>query len=226
MIVAIHQPNFFPWLGYFYKIAKCNVFVFLDDAQYSKNSFINRNKIRSGNDEKWLTCPVITSSGLKTPINEIQYFNPAKSQVSILGLLKANYRQAPYFNKYFDLVNNTLDLEHYSMAEQNITLIKTLMNELGIKTSVVRSSELNGISETSTPRLVSICKQLKGDAYLAGIGAIKYQEDQLFEQSGVKLKNSEFQHPVYPQIGEGFIKNLSIIDILFNIGDETKFFLQ
>jgi hypothetical protein len=226
MIIAIHQPNFLSWLGYFYKIAKCDVFVFLDDVQYSKNSFINRNKIRSGNDEKWLTCPVVTSSGFGTRINEIQFFNPIKSQLSILGLLKANYSQAPYFNKYFDLVKNTLDLEHYSVAEQNIVLINTIMNELRITTSILRSSELKGITETSTPRLVSICKQLKGDAYLAGFGSIKYQEDQLFEQSGIKLIPSEFKHPVYPQIGDGFIKNLSIIDSLFNLGDQTTKFLQ
>lgn len=97
-----------PWLGYFFKIAKSDCFVFLDDVQYSKNSFINRNKIRSGNEEKWLTCPVITSGEFGKPIDRMQYFKPEKSLQSVLGQLRANYMQAPFFDKYFKIVEREL----------------------------------------------------------------------------------------------------------------------
>jgi hypothetical protein len=225
MIIAIHQPNFLPWLGYFFKIAKSDYFVFLDDVQYSKNSFINRNRIRTSNEEKWLTCPVITSDGFGRPISSIQYFQPEKSMQSILGQLQANYVHTPFFKKYFDMIKCELDLSNYSLADQNIALIKAIMHDLGITTPTIRSSELHGVEGTSTERLISICNYLKGDAYIAGFGSVKYQEDELFDQAGIKLVKTTFEHPVYPQSGDGFLKNLSIIDALFNVGEITKEYL-
>jgi len=225
MKIAIHQPNFIPWLGYFFKIAKCDYFVFLDDVQYTKNSFINRNKIRAGNEEKWLTCPVVTSGEFGKPINKIVYFQPEKSMQTILGQLRANYGHAPFFEKYFNMIKHELDLVRHTLADQNILLIKAIMQELDIKTPTLRSSDLENIEGSSTERLVSICNSLKATVYLAGLGSINYQEDELFYTARIKPEISTFEHPLYSQQSDGFIKNLSIIDILFNIGDKTKEYL-
>lgn len=100
------------------------------------------------------------------------------------------------------------------------------MNELGIMTPTIRSSELIGIVGSSTERLISICKSLKGDSYIAGFGSVNYQEDELFNKAGIKIIKSSFEHPKYIQLGEGFLKNLSIIDLLFNVGDNSKVYFN
>jgi hypothetical protein len=219
MKVAIHQPNFLPWLGYFYKISKVDLFVFLDDVQYIKRGFIHRNKIRSGNDAKWLTCSVATKGEYYQNINEARYSEPSISEEKIYGLLKENYKKAPFYDRYMQFLHDNLDLQNLSLAEQNIRLITAIMKEMNITTKLVRSSELEGIEGTSTERLISICRNTGADTYLAGFGAVNYQDDELFMQSGIVPVRSDFVHPVYNQVGEGFISNLSVIDFLFNAGD-------
>lgn len=225
MVIAIHQPNFLPWLGYFYKIAKSDYFVFLDDVQYTKNSFINRNKIKYRDKEKWLTCPVVYSGQFGNSINNMLYFQPEKSFKTITGTLKEAYRHTPFFNYFYSIIENNLNLIDRNLADQNIVLIKAIMNELGIKTPTIRSSDLGNIQGTSTARLVSICKYLNGDSYFCGFGAAKYQDDELFIGEGIKPLYSDFVSPVYPQLGESFISRLSIIDALFNIGHKTADYL-
>jgi hypothetical protein len=217
--IAIHQPNFLPWLGYFYKIATVDLFVFLDDVQYTKNSFINRNKIRAGNDSRWLTCPVATSGEFGQAIKDVRYYKPKDTEQSILGILQANYKKTPNYNRYIELIRSALNLEKQTLANQNIILISAVSKELNIPTRMIRSSELDGIEGTATSRLISICKETGANVYLAGFGAAKYQEDELFQQEGITVTRSEFVHPVYNQVGPGFISNLSVVDFLFNAGN-------
>jgi len=219
MKIAIHQPNFLPWLGYFYKISKVDLFVFLDDVQYIKRGFIHRNKIRSGNEAKWLSCSVMTKGEYYQSIKDAWYSEPKLTEERIFGLLNANYKKAKYYKKYIEFLHDTLDLQNMSLADQNIRLISAVMKELKIPTGCIRSSELEGIEGTATERLISICRKTGADSYLAGFGAINYQDDELFRQAGIIPLKSDFVHPVYNQIGEGFISNLSIIDFLFNAGN-------
>jgi hypothetical protein len=102
MIVSIHQPNFVPWLGYFYKIYKSDVFVILDNVQFTKNGFTNRNRIKSPQGELWLTVPVIQSGKFGQTITECKIFNREQSLEKILKTIESNYKKAPAFSMYFN----------------------------------------------------------------------------------------------------------------------------
>ena len=226
MIISIHQPNFIPWIGYFFKIYKSDVFVILDNVQFTKNGFTNRNQIKTPQGPIWLTLPVIQSGKFGQNINECLIFNKAQNVKKIISSLNGNYKRAAHFEKYVDKLSAILNETNDNLAEVNIKLINWLLTELEIKTKIVLASELKNIEGESTERLVSICKNLGGKKYLAGLGAKKYQEDALFLENKIEIINTPFKYPVYPQMWGDFMMNLSVLDVLFNCGDETKSILQ
>jgi hypothetical protein len=222
MTISIHQPNFVPWLGYFYKIYKSDVFVILDNVQFTKNGFTNRNRIKTPQGELWLTVPIIQSGKFGQDITECKIFNPQQSLGKILKTVESNYKKAPGFELYFGSFERILKNSGDSLCDQNILLIHWIMEVLEISTKTIRASELSNITGESTDRLVSICKELKATAYLAGLGAKKYQEDALFLQEGINVINSPFVYPTYPQLWKEFMPSLSVLDVLFNCGSEAK----
>ncbi|RKY50104.1 MAG: hypothetical protein DRP91_02555 [Candidatus Neomarinimicrobiota bacterium] len=216
-IVAIHQPNFLPWIGYFYKIVKSDIFVFLDSVQYTKNSFINRNKVKTSQGEMWLTVPVSFSFGQL--IREVRINNVVDWRKKHLKTLEINYKKAKFFYEVFEIVEEVYYSEDWmNLSEFNICLIEKIMSYLGLSCSFVRSSSL-GISGKGTELLVNIVKKVGGNVYLSGFGGAKYQEEKLFKNEGISLIYYDFTHPVYEQLWGNFIPNLSIIDLLFNVGD-------
>jgi len=221
MTVGIHQPNFLPWIGYFYKIYKSDVFVILDDVQYTKNSFINRNRIKSPAGEQWLTMPVLHSGKFGQSINEvdIQFFE--KNFKRLKNSLHSNYAKSTYFKEVMVMFEQFDDFE-VKLSSFNEYFIRWILDYLEIKTQIFRSSELINIEGESTDRLISICKQLHADKYLAGFGSKKYQEDDKFLIHGIDNVVYDFTHPQYNQLWGEFIPNLSIIDILFNAGKDTS----
>ncbi len=221
MIVAIHQPNFFPWLGFFYKIYLSDVFVLLDDVQFTKNSYINRSKIIVQGQEKWLTCPVITSGEFGQKINEVSYFKPQKLTSIIKGTIQANYGKSKFYKEYAPQIYSEFRYESLSLAQQNKVLIEKIIEILGIKVEILCSSVMDDIEGTSTKRLVSICKRLSADTYIGGFGSVNYQEDELFLDEKIQFIRSNFSHPVYNQNTTKFITGLSILDALFSIGSEA-----
>ncbi|HLP61300.1 MAG TPA: WbqC family protein [Candidatus Deferrimicrobium sp.] len=220
-IVAIHQPNFMPWLGFFYKWSKADLMVFLDDVAFTKGSYINRTRIRDAANEQWLTIPVHQKGRLNQPIAETGIKNDLPWRDSVLGKLRSCYGKARYFKNYFLGFEAVIMKEHLLLAGLNIELLQWLAGLLEIKTPWVLSSSLEGVSGKATDRLVSICRQLGASAYLSGFGGQKYQEEEEFKKHHIELAVYDFQHPVYPQRGEEFIPGLSIIDLLFNCGTES-----
>lgn len=225
MTVAIHQPNFIPWIGYFYKICRSDVFVILDDVQYTKNSFINRNKIKTPNGANWLTMPVIAGK-LSQAINETWYFEKNKNVQKIKKTVELNYRKSPFFDEYFVPFCNCLDFDAEQVAAFNANLLFWINSQLDINTEIVLTSALPGIEGSSTDRLVAICKTLGGDRYLSGTGGANYQEEELFNANGISLTYSDFVHPVYNQVYGGFLPYMSVIDYLFNVGPAARDFFK
>jgi hypothetical protein len=221
MIVAIHQPNFLPWLGYFYKIVRSDVFVILDNVQYTKNSYINRNKIKTPNGEAWLTVPVITEGRFGQLIKDTKINNAVDWRKKHMGSLRVNYGRAPSFDFLFkDLESIYYEKEWQSLCGFNIRLIRWAAAQLGSKTHLVLASEL-GVEGKGTELLINILKKVGGSAYLSGFGGSKYQDETAFEQHGIKLMYSDFRHPIYPQLWGDFVPNLSIVDLMFNCGPES-----
>lgn len=220
MVVAIHQPNFFPWIGYFYKIYQSDIFVLLDDVQYTKNSFINRNRIKSINGEQWLTMPVSHSGKFGQNINEVEIQNFEKNFKKIKSTLQMNYGKSNNFHEVISIFEE-YDEHHTNLASFNEFFIRRIVKYLNIETPIIKSSELTNIEGESTDRLVSICKQLKAKKYLAGFGSKKYQDSESFLSQGIESVVYDFVHPIYPQLWGDFIPNLSIIDILCNTGKDS-----
>jgi len=218
MIVAIHQPNFLPWIGYFYKMLKADRFVFLDDVQFIRRGYTARVKIKTKDGETWLTVPVIKKGRYLQSINEVELEPDTKWKKKTLGTLHASYAKAPFFKSFFPELESIIMNDFQLLSELNIALIKWLATIFEINTPNIRSSELNGITGESTDRLVNICKALNADKYLSGFGGQKYQEQETFNQNNIELSIYNFTHPVYPQPWGDFLPGLSSIDFLFNCG--------
>lgn len=216
MIMTIHQPEYLPYIGFFDRIARADIFVILDDVQYQKNGFINRNKIKSSQGWQWLTVPVKQREALNR-INKVEINNEIDWRDKHWKAILYNYNKAPYFKKYSDFFQKLYQKEWNFIADLNIYLIKNIMDMLGIKKEIKLSSLLK-IKGESTERLVNICQTFKADTYLSGVGGRKYLDLKKFKKQNIKVIFQEFTHPVYPQQfpQKGFISNLSIIDLLFN----------
>ena len=219
MIVAVHQPQYLPWIGYFDKMRRADVFCYLNDVQYKKNEWQNRNRIKTAQDWQWLTVPVRYRFPEK--INEVQINNTTPWSKKHLQALKTNYSRAPYFKAYISIFEDTFSREWELISELNIHLIERLKDALQMqeKTTII-SSELT-LREEPTDRLIDICKDLGADTYLAGQGGAGYMDVARFEKNGLKVIMQDVKHPVYPQLFKDFQSHLSIVDLLFNCGPES-----
>ncbi len=222
--IAIHQPNYIPWAGYFYKIKLCDIFVFLDDVQFSKNGFINRNRIKTPQGASWLTVPVHHKT--EYSIQETLLVNN-NWKTKHLKTLRGAYSRCPYFEEIFDFFSGLLtESTALNIADLNIEIVIAIAQKLGLECSFQKSSELK-IEEKNDDRLVQIVTKLGGDIYLSGHGGSKYQSIEKFASSGIELKYYDFASPQYTQIWGEFVSKLTIIDILFNHGfSETLLLLQ
>lgn len=226
MVVAIHQPNYIPWTGYFYKIYNSDIFVFLDDVQYIRRGFINRNRIKTHQGVSWLTVPVENKGNYGCDINQIKIINDPDWKENHLRSIETNYKRSDYFNDFYDILKDCIMANHDRLSDLNIDIIKNICKYLNIKTEMVLSSGLN-INAAGTDRLISICKALGADEYLSGSGGAKYQDEKMYEENSIHLVYSDFHENHYKQLWGDFTGNLSIIDYIFNCGsDIIKSFKQ
>ena len=218
IVLAAHQPQYLPYLGYFHKMKHADVFVILDDVQFKKNEWQNRNKVK-GKDKKeiWLTVPVIHRFG--QAINEVIIRNDIKWQRKHKNTIITYYSKAKHFY-LFDKFKILWEKEYEKLVNVNLDSIKIIMEIFKIKTPLYLSSELK-INETKTKRLVALCKEFSAKYYLSGIGAKNYLDIELFKKEGIEVIWQDFKHPVYNQLWGDFVENLSAIDIILNEGEKA-----
>jgi hypothetical protein len=221
MILAIHQPNFLPWLGYFAKMARADRFVFLDSVPFAKGSYTNRVKIKAAAGPQWLTVPVQTRGKLGQPIVEVLASDTVEWRKKVAQAFRTNYAQCPHFQPHADCIFDILAAAGDSLADLNIRLIEYVARVLGIATPTVRSSAL-GAEGKATDLLIALCRQIGADTYLSGSGGANYQDEAAFAAAGIKLIYINYQHPTYPQAFGDFMPGLSIVDLLFNVGPEGR----
>ncbi len=232
MIAAIHQPNFFPWLGYFRKIARADVFVFLDAVQFprtSRGTWVNRVQMLIGSHPRWITCPIKRPGGLQS-ISEIPIDDTNPWRRKFLKTLEMNYKRSTHFQNTMTWVEPLVLFPSRSLAEYNMRSIREIASHLGLECRFVLQSQLSVLKAdgaTGSERLAEICKQLSADTYLAGDGADEYEDMSAYELIGVRMIKSGFRQQTYPQVGSRqFVPGLSVLDALFNIGlHETKMLL-
>ncbi len=219
-IISIHQPYYFPWLGYFEKIAKSDIFVILDDVQYEKNNFYNRNKIKSSTGWDWLSVPVHNKNRMK--ITDIRIANSMNWQEKHFRQIYYNYNKSEFYPNYNKMLEYIFkDNRWEKLIDLNMFIIKEIMKNLKIKTKLIFSSECN-VTGSSTKKLVNLCKYLNADIYYSGISGHKYLDMKLFSENGIEVIFQNYTTPNYSQLHNDFIPDLSIIDLLLNNGPKSK----
>jgi hypothetical protein len=216
LICAIHQPDLFPWLGFFYKMKHCDIFVLHDDCFISKKSVTRRVKINSYDGEWWLTIPTKNKSN---DICETIISNSTKWQKKIELRMIHSYKKTPFFHEYIDIFLDCLYYQNHNLSEYNIYGIKQIMKLLDIKKDLILSSSLN-LKSSRTEKIINTLKSINSTVYLSGNGAGSYQEEGMFKINNFTLKYSAFKPTVYHQIHGNFTMGLSVWDVLFNIGSE------
>ncbi|MFT5369822.1 MAG: hypothetical protein ACI8V2_004800 [Candidatus Latescibacterota bacterium] len=218
MIVAVHQPQYLPWLGYFEKIARADHFVLLDIVQYKKNEFQNRNKIKTAQGWQWLTVPArykFPMTIAEVPINNDIHWRNKHRQA-----LVSNYTKTPFFSDYRSQFESLLDTEWQQLTDINKATIDLIVRALGI-TTPIEDPKAWDLSDDPTGRLVDMCKHLNADTYLAGAGGHDYMDLAQFDAAGIRVEFQSFTHPTYPQQFGDFEPYMSAIDLLFNCGPES-----
>ena len=218
MRVAIHQPNYIPWCGYFAKMAHCDSFIFLDDAQLPQGrSYVYRCRIRRGNSSDWLSIPLQRISG--SSIAETLIDGEAWKRKH-LTTLRHQYSRTPYFNQVFAVLEPAYQGVCSSLADFNVAIIQILAGYLGVTPAFSRSSELK-VDTTSDDRLIELTKRVGGSVYLSGAGGQNYQDPAKFEAHEIRLDVRVYEPVCYPS-PELFQSGLSLLDALFYLGPKAR----
>ncbi len=221
-IIAIHQPNFIPWLGYFNKIYSADVFVILDNVDYqsgNSNSITNRTKIKTAQGELFISVPVKKNAESKL-IKDIAIDNQQPWQKKMLKTIQLNYSKAKFFSEFFPVIENVFNTKHELVSSMNVDLIKLFCEKLNITTPIVLASEMKLAADEKNNRIIEICKSLGATIYQSGNGARKYNDENLFAANNIELRYTSFSPAEYPQLYGMFIKGLSVIDVVMNCGWE------
>jgi len=222
--VATHQPNYIPWLGYFYKISQCDIFVFLDDVQFSKTGSHNYHRIKSKDGLLKLKIPV--KHRFNDPINKVITNDDGGWKERHLQMIREYYKNAPFFEKvYIDF--ETLLLKKYDdLATLNIALIHFFLEKFAIKTTLVRSSSLDLEDVKNEERIIEICRQLSASTYYSGRGAMAYQNEDNFNEKGIKLFYDNYKPIEYTQLWGEFQANVSVLDYVMNHGFDWQYVID
>lgn len=222
-VVAIHQPNFFPWLGYFDKIARSDVFIFLDDVQFPKTGGVwcNRVKMLVAGESRWVTASIDRDYHGTRLIRDMQFLGSSPWREKLLKSLSANYGRHPYFSETMSVIEPLIDCKESNIVDYNIRAITLISDHIGLDAQKFKLSSSFKINASSNELLVALTKEAGGDTYLRGGGADGYQDDDIFASHNLQVLYQNFQHPIYLQRGQDkFISDLSVVDVAMNLGFE------
>jgi hypothetical protein len=216
--VAIHQPNYLPWCGFFSKCAKADVLVVLDDVQMpTGRSYVYRTRVASQAGSQWLSIP--TKRGATDPIVDVQFADLMWSKKH-LSTLRMQYGKRPRFKEVFEWLEALYAAPGTHLSCFNETLNRAVCDYLGLEVPSVRSSELN-VTGASDDRLIALVQEVGGSVYVSGKGGQNYQAPEKFDGAGIRLDVQTYEPTPYNQGREAFEPGLSIVDALFNLGRET-----
>lgn len=215
MRIAIHQPNYIPYLGFFEKFVKSDVFVILDHVQYTKNGFQNRNKIYTHNGPIWLTVPVQYKFGVET--SNIKIDNTKKWQKQHLSSISQNYSKSPHFDEIMPDLTRIFSDEWVYLKDLNESLLMYAFSILDSSKKIIHSSDL-GLKCSGSDLILEICQQGHATEYYSGTSGRSYLNLDHFIDAKIDVVFQDFKAPVYKQMHGNFIPNLAFIDFLFNEG--------
>lgn len=218
MLLAIHQPNFLPWPGFFHKWMISDSMLLLDTVQYEKNEWQNRNRIKTAQGPQWMTVPV--NYRFPQRINEVGIADQRWPRKLCRSVEQA-YAKAPYTDDYWPPLRQILHEPYDSLRDLNVALIRRVGEFLDCTAPLSIASELDVENTDPTGRLLDLCAALKADAYLSGQEGRAYLDRDAFASRGISLYFQAVEAPVYTQLHREFVSHLSILDMLFNVGPEA-----
>lgn len=223
MIVAAHQPHFLPWLGYFDRMRRADLFVLLDHVQFERQNFQNRTRILTHQGVRWLTVPVVQRSRSERIIEKRIDDRDGRWAERLAGTLQFSYGRAPWFREHAPAIFSILDSPWTHLVDLNIRLTELLCDALGIRTPMIRSSTLELTGQRSE-LVLNLCRAVGATTYLSGSGASRgYLDAEAFRRANIAIEWQDFRHPVYPQVPSrgDFVRNLSAVDLLFQCGPRS-----
>lgn len=218
------QPTYLPWIGYFDLMDQADCFVLLDTVQFERQSWQQRNRIKTAQGAEWLTVPIVREFPQRIAAVRI---NAATDWASKhWRTIEQNYRRAPFWNRYAGALETMYSARWEKLVELNSTLIEWLKNALHISTPLVRASEL-AVSGQRESLLVNLCEYLRADVYLSPLGSAVYLTNQEpFTAKGICVEFQHYEHPVYRQLYPPFVSHLSALDLLLNEGEASLSILR
>ena len=222
MIVSIHQPNYIPWLGFFHKLLLSDTYVVFDDVQFPRGKdYANRNQIKTNNGKMWLTASVLGKKDLK-PWNQIEINNNGWKEKHLTNI-ESFYKKTPYFKSYFLFLKRIYETDHKLLLDLNLDLIIFFLGCLDKIPNIILSSDIK-TELTGLDKILYILKDQKATKYISGDGegSRRYIDEQLFKDNNIELIWQNYKHPTYKQLYGEFIPYLSILDLLFNEGPNSK----
>lgn len=224
MIITIHQPEHLPWLGFFNKLSKADIFVILDSVPFRKNYFQNRNKIIGSNGVQYIGIPTVNVGHIDGTIatTKIAVLGNSKWKTKYLNTIMMSYSKYPYYNEVFPILEKDINMDTEFIADINIAIFTDFAKQLGFVPEYIRSSTLN-ISGSKSDLILDICKVLGAEVYIAGPSGRDYLNMQSFSDSKIKVVFNDFKHPEYPQRKtKQFLPFLSALDLFMNCGFEKS----
>ena len=222
MIVTIHQPEHLPWLGFFNKLSKAELFVILDSVQFEKNYFQNRNRIIGSNGAQYVGIPVNMTGHMGGTIatTEIAVKSNPTWKRKYLNTIKMGYAKHPFFEDVYPILENAINMDTGYIADINIAIFREFAKKMGFQPKYIRSSRLE-ISGLKSELILDICKYVGATTYIAGPSGRDYLDMKTFEDANIEVVFNDYHHPVYPQKKTTeFIPYMSALDLFMNCGFE------
>ena len=216
MKLAAHQPQYLPWLGYFDKMDRVDLFVMLDDVQFKKNEWQNRNRVRTATGWQWLTVPVHYKFPMT--IREVMIDETSRWRRKHREALRTLYSRADHRDEVLAHLDRLWGEPGGSLARLNDRTVRALAGLLEVRTPIVLSSTLDDLPQGADERLIELCRRFGCSSYLAGAGGQDYMDLDAYRRAGIDVEFQTFRHPTYQQPFPGFEPNLSSIDLLMNCG--------
>jgi hypothetical protein len=217
-IVSGHQPNYLPWSGYLDKIMRCDDFVIHDVAQFEKQGYFHRNRIKTASGPQWLTVPVSLDNYLERPLHDIEIRRDLPWRRTHLRGIQTAYGRAPFFARYHEFFAALYDRDWTHLVELNLYIIRFALAELGIPTRIHLVSELSGITGKKSDFVLSLCQRLGATHYLVGGMGRDYLHADRFARAGIEIIDQDYHCPTYEQRFGAFVPDLSFVDLLMNHG--------
>lgn len=216
--MAIQQPEHAPWVGFFNKIMQCDLFLLLDNVQFKRRYYENRNKVKTKDGTLWVMVPVESKSKRKQKINEVRIQENLRWKNKYIGTLEFAYRKSPFWGDVEALIVPVLLKKHINLLSLNEEIILKVCNYLGVATHIELASRYKKNNHTGSELILELCKATTASTYISGPDGKNYLDSTKFEQANINIVYHHFIHPAYSQLNGEFVSHQSVIDLIANHG--------